>query len=445
MATPRKPTVPTTDAIDAFCAQFDDLFNRRAARQAFRHYLIGLLLPREHNKTMTILAALVPGGNRQQLHHFLHDAPWDADALNQHRLALWRAHPTLHPHRRGVLIVDETGDRKRGQGIPFAAQQYIGKVGFTANGVVSVTSHWTDGTRHIPLGVKPYWPASRLPEGRDDERFRTKPMLAWELVEEAWRTGIPFRAVVADCVYGEHPTFTANLFCADIPYIVAIHSNHGVWQFVEDPENPPAFNPREAAERVPVEQWQRVERTDSHGKLLVHYVVELELGNAYGPRRNWRLIAATTDPHTLKKDGTWYLLTTLPLQEASPKEVYATYCLRDWIEHYYKPVKHELGWADFQTRDAEAIIRHWHLVMLAFTFSLLQEAPAPGWLRAAQSSEHAGEKIRTPDRVAGDLAAGPELALSLGTDHALLAALVPCAATTRIGGAPGARRPLPPP
>jgi hypothetical protein len=232
-----------------------------------------------------------------------------------------------------VLIVDETGDRKRGHGIPFAAQQYIGKVGFTANGVVSVTSHWTDGTRHIPLDVKPYWPASRLPGGKQDPRFRTKPVLAWELVEEAWREGIPFRAVVADCIYGEHPTFTANLFCADIPYVVAIHSNHGVWQFVEDPAHPPAFNPHEAAERVPLERWERVVRQDSHGKELVHYVVELELGNAYGPRRNWRLIAATTDPRVLKKDATWYLLTTLPLQEASPQEVYQTDCLRDWVEN----------------------------------------------------------------------------------------------------------------
>jgi SRSO17 transposase len=160
-----------------------------------------------------------------------------------------------------VLIVDETGDRKRGRGIPFAAQQYIGKVGFTANDVVSVTSHWTDGTRHIPLGVTPYWPASRRPEGKKDPTFRTKPELAWDLIEEAWRSGIPFRAVVADCIYGEHPTLTANLFCADIPYVVRVpsgcHSNHGVWQFVEDPANPPAFNPREAAERVPLEQWQR--------------------------------------------------------------------------------------------------------------------------------------------------------------------------------------------
>jgi hypothetical protein len=47
MATPRKPATPTTDAIDACCAQFDDLFCRLAEREAFRQYLIGLLLPRE--------------------------------------------------------------------------------------------------------------------------------------------------------------------------------------------------------------------------------------------------------------------------------------------------------------------------------------------------------------------------------------------------------------
>jgi hypothetical protein len=32
-------------------------------------------LPREHNKTLVELAAIVPGANRQALHHFMHDAP----------------------------------------------------------------------------------------------------------------------------------------------------------------------------------------------------------------------------------------------------------------------------------------------------------------------------------------------------------------------------------
>ena len=76
MRRPRKPTPPTTEAIDQFCAAFDDLFARYEERRALRQYLIGLLLPREHNKTLVELASIVPGANRQALHHFLHDAPW---------------------------------------------------------------------------------------------------------------------------------------------------------------------------------------------------------------------------------------------------------------------------------------------------------------------------------------------------------------------------------
>jgi len=45
------------------------------------------------------------------------------------------------------------------------------------------------------------------------------------------------------------------------------------------------------------------------------------------------------------------------------------------LEHYYKPAKHELGWADFQKRAERAIVRHWHLVRLAVTFSLLAGRP----------------------------------------------------------------------
>ena len=378
MPTPRKPTVPTTEAIDAFCAHFDDLFVRYEERTALRHYLIGLLLPREHNKTIVELAAIVPGANRQGLHHFLHDAPWDADALNRRRLAQWQAHPYLGPHAQGVLIVDETGDPKRGSRIVLAAQQYLGKLGHVANGVVAVTSHWADGSRHVPLGVKPYRPASRLPKGKADPAFHTKPELAWDLIEEARAAGIPFRLVVADSVYGESARLEARLFAAHLPYVMGLRPSHGTWQVVEDAAHPPAFTPAEEAQRLPADAWQRTVHADSHGKALIRYVAELELGPSYGPTKGVRLIAATLDPATLKPESTWYLATSLSRDEANPEQVYALYRLRDWIEHFYKPAKHELGWADYQLRPERAIVRHWQLVLLAYTFSLLVGAlPAP--------------------------------------------------------------------
>ena len=143
-----------------------------------------------------------------------------------------------------MLIVDETGDPKRGQQIVLAAQQYLGKLGHVANGVVAVSSHWADGSRHVPLGVKAYRPASRLPKGRKDPAFQTKPALAWQLIAEARAAGIPFRLVVADSVYGEHLTLEAELSAAQIPYVMGLRASHGAWQEVADPAHPPAHPPR---------------------------------------------------------------------------------------------------------------------------------------------------------------------------------------------------------
>ncbi len=454
MPTARKPTVPTTEAIDQFCAPFDDLFGRWEERQALRQYLIGLLLPREHNKTVVELAAIVPGANRQALHHFMHDAPWDAEALNRRRLQQWQAHPFLGPHAGGVLIVDETGDPKRGHRIVLAAQQYLGKLGHVANGVVAVTSHWADGSRHVPLGVKPYRPASRLPKGRKDPDFHTKPALAWELIDEARTAGIPFRLVVADSVYGESAELEAKLVAAKVLYIMGLRPSHGTWQFVDDPAHPPAFTPAEAVARLPLDAWERTVRFDSHGKELVRYIAELELGMAYGPTTGIRLIAATLDPATLKPESTWYLTTSLALTEVSAEQVYEIYRLRDWIEHFYKPVKHELGWADYQMRPERAIVRHWQLVMLAYTFSLLAgavpsslaETTAGGKIGTSQRHRVRGagreHRARRPSHLEPGITPGAQLALPMGSAPALLATLVDHRPSARVGRAPRPSRSL---
>ncbi len=223
-----------------------------------------------------------------------------------------------------------------------AAQQYLGKLGHVANGVVSVTSQWTDGARQVPLGVKPYRPASRLPLGKKDPAFATKPELAWTLIQQAQAAGLPFRLVVADSVSGESSQLEAHLVTAQIPYIMGLRPSHaGTWQLVDDPAHPPAFTPAEAAARLPADAWERTVRYDSHGASLVRYVAELELGmgaSGYGPTKGFRLDRRhprsrhprsrhprSRHPRsraTLKPDNTWYLATTLPLEEASPGQVY---------------------------------------------------------------------------------------------------------------------------
>src|SRR5512140_3800687 len=103
----RKPTRPTTQAIDEFAAHFDQLFKRLSQRANFRYYLSGLLVPTETNKHLRGIAATVPEANVESLQHFLVDAPWSAAGLNAQRLALLQDHQSSRWHAGGVLIIDE--------------------------------------------------------------------------------------------------------------------------------------------------------------------------------------------------------------------------------------------------------------------------------------------------------------------------------------------------
>ncbi len=220
--TRRVPCPPAPGLLEDYAAQFDGLVPNVAQRRAIRDYLHGLLLPRERNKTLTGLAGTEPvvgaqAPSAQRLPWFLSESAWDADALNARRLELLMRDPATRPHDGGVLIIDETGDRKDGTKTAHVAHQYRGAVGRIANGIVSVTSLWADEDVYYSLHVAPYTPAKRLPKGKDDPAFRPKPQLAVQLIDAAVEAGFSFRAVVADGLYGEHPAVQTALWAGAIP------------------------------------------------------------------------------------------------------------------------------------------------------------------------------------------------------------------------------------
>ena len=232
--TKRRPCPPAPGPLEDYAAQLDPLFTRLAQRRGLRAYLQGLLLPRDRNKTLTALAGAEPvvGAQHaavQELQWFLTESSWDHERVNQRRLELLLGDAATAPHEHGVLVLDDTGDRKAGTKTAHVARQYLGSVGKTDNGIVAVTSLWADERVYWPVHVLPYTPASRLPGGRTDPAFRTKPQLAAELVEAARQAQIPFRAVVADCLYGDNPGFTEALDAAEVAYVLAVKPSKGVW------------------------------------------------------------------------------------------------------------------------------------------------------------------------------------------------------------------------
>jgi SRSO17 transposase len=475
--TARRPCAPAPGPLETYALQFDDLFGVLAQRESFRAYLQGLLLPRDRNKTLTALAGTEPvvgaqAAPVQRLQFFLSEASWDAAAVNRRRLEVLWAREELQPHARGVLIVDDTGDRKAGSQTAHVARQYLGSIGKIDNGIVAVTTVWADERVYYPLHVAPYTPASRLPKGLADPAFRTKPQLAVSLIDQARGAGVPFRTIVADCFYGDHLGFVEAVERAQLPYVLALKPSKGTWAPAEE-----AHTPQEAAQELPWASpeapgdWTPVRRRFRDGHEETWWAAELTLGGR-GPDRRQRLVVATTDPATLPPLSTWYLLTNLP-RPGSPHaatsawapadlaELVQLYGLRLWVEQSYRQVKGQLGWADFQVRSDTAIRRHWQLVGCAFAFCwwawfhVPQEerdrfAAAVSTVGAEDSAtslpgpdapgrgENRGRRTRpgvrataAAGRLAGHAAAGAGLARSVGAALALVAGLVHTPAAPR--------------
>jgi SRSO17 transposase len=254
--TRRQPVPPAPGPLEGFAAEFDAVLPHVAQRRAIREYLHGLVLPRERNKTLTgragtapVLGAQAPPA--QRLQWFLAASGWDAEALTARRLERLVADPATRPHDGGVLVIDETGDRKDGTKTAHVAHQYLGSAGKIAHGIVSGTSLWADEDVYYPPHAAPHTPAKRLAKGKDEAASRTKPQLAVELVDAAIAAGCTFRAAVADCLYGEHPGVQTALWEGAIPYVMGLRAHRGSWAPADDPHTPedaarvvPWTNPR---------------------------------------------------------------------------------------------------------------------------------------------------------------------------------------------------------
>ena len=385
--TRRLPVEPAPGPLEDYATRFDDLFRRaRAQREGFRRYLEGLLLPAERNKTLTALANTEPvaGAQRreaQSLQWFLSESGWDPQDINERRLELLVEDPATAPDEEGVLVIDEHGDRKWGKKTAHVGKQWLGNIGKTDNGVVSVSTLWADEGVYWPQDFKPYTPAHHFQGGNNDPKFRTKLKLARELVMQAVEEGIPFRAVVADSLYGEDEELRWTLRDLGAGYVLALKPSHGWWHREGEEIGAlweAALGAGWEGPHSPAE-WARVERRFRDGHTEEWWALEVEAG-PYGPKRAQRAVVATTDPEKLPESKTWYLVTNLPHPSRSERsregdppaaelaEVVRLYGLRMWVEQSYKQVKHLLGWSDYQVRSDLAMRRHWQLVCCAFSF-----------------------------------------------------------------------------
>lgn len=262
---------PTIRFVDEYCRLFEGLFPEVRSFEAFKLLHLGMVSEIKR-KSLPAIARAVGLENHQNLHHFLTESPWRATQLRQRRLEIILK---VVLGRRLILLIDETGDCKKGNSTDYVKRQYIGNVGKKENGIVAVTAYALVDGMILPLSFEVYKPRERLKAG---DEYRSKPQIAAQMIRQLQAMGFRFELVLADSLYGESKTnFVDVLDELKLPYILAIRSNHGLW-LPEDQE-------------VYQQPWQTFERTFSNGTTEVRYMAEV----IYGQRHRQQYWLLTTE------------------------------------------------------------------------------------------------------------------------------------------------------
>jgi SRSO17 transposase len=326
--------------VDEYCQLYEGLFPEVRSYEAFKLLHLGMISEIKR-KSLPAIAKAVGLNNQQSLHHFLSESPWQAQQLCLRRLELILK---VLQGRSLILLIDETGDCKKGESTDYVKRQYIGNVGKKENGIVAVTAYGLVDGMILPLSFEVYKPKERL---KDGEEYYSKPQIAARMIRQLQAMGFQFELVLADSLYGESKVNFVNVLDElKLPYILAIRSNHALW-LPQDQE-------------VIQQPWQKFERTFSNGTTEVRYMAEV----IYGQPRRQQYWLLTTDPQTLPNNSTSFVMVAAPKVKLS--EIGNSYGFRTWIEYGLKQSKDVLGWADFRMTSYDQIEKWWEMVMSAF-------------------------------------------------------------------------------
>ncbi|AYF78564.1 IS701 family transposase [Nocardia yunnanensis] len=135
-----------------------------------------------------------------------------------------------------TLVVDETGDIKKGTHTVGVQRQYTGTAGRIENSQVAVYLTYATAVGHAFLDRALYLPKSWTTDPArcqragipDEVGFATKPALAKRLILDALDSGVRAPWVTGDEVYGGDPKLRAALESRGTGYVFAVACDHRV-------------------------------------------------------------------------------------------------------------------------------------------------------------------------------------------------------------------------
>jgi len=358
-----------------FLGEFADCFGRSEPRQHLVHYVRGQLsgLQRKSIEPIALFNNIAP----RTLQEFLASDSWD------HERARDRVQQIVardHEDAKAIGIIDDSGHPKSGKMTPGVQWQYCGRLGKTANCIVTVQLAFSSfDTRFrtmldTELFLPEIWSNDRercrkagIP---DDVVYRPKHQMALELLDRAEANGVHLEWITADIWYSEKPDFLAGLEQRQRRYVVEIPRNLRGWLY--NPGAEPRHRPR------------GVEELCHHAKPMTRqcwtpfHIKDTEKGAMV-----WKVKSA---PFWLYRDGRvksgYHLLWAYdPLHPEEEKWFLVWDALEDnleiwlhvgfarWpVERILEDKKSELGFSHFEVRKYQGLMRHLYITMVSHLF-----------------------------------------------------------------------------
>ncbi|MBV6703292.1 IS701 family transposase [Kitasatospora aureofaciens] len=231
-------------------------FARVEPRRRARAFVVGLLadLPRKNCWTIAEHAGdASPAG----MQHLLSRASWDADHVRDDIRAFVVEHLA---DQDAVLVVDETGDLKKGTASVGVQRQYTGTAGRIENSQVAVYLVYSSPAGHAAIDRRLDIPRSwtqdpdrcRVAGIPEEVGFATKPALATEMIAQALDADVPAAWVTGDEVYGGDPHLSAELEKRRIGYVLAVSRKRPITTHAG------VFPAGVLAHGLPKKAWQRL-------------------------------------------------------------------------------------------------------------------------------------------------------------------------------------------
>lgn len=212
--------------IDSFAGRFCRVEPRRAAAG----FVTGLLADLEV-KTCWQVAEQAGHARPDAMQRLLYRAKWDADAVRDdvRQVVVDRLGDP-----DGVLVVDETGDLKKGVHSVGVQRQYTGTAGRIENAQVGVFLAYASRHGHALIDRRVYLPKSWTDDRRrceqagvpDDVVFATRSELADDMITAAVKALVPARWVAADEAYGNNTRLRGELRGLRLGYVLAVSCDH---------------------------------------------------------------------------------------------------------------------------------------------------------------------------------------------------------------------------